>query len=157
MKQDTFPIKGTDHIEFYVGNAKQAAHYYQTAFGFKLTAYQGPETGVRDRASYVLEQDKIRFVLTSALDPDHAIARHVALHGDGVKVLALWVDDAEYAFHTALARGARQARPWKPSTTSSAKSPRLPSIPTAIRSIPLWSGRNTTARLCLGLKPAQVP
>lgn len=111
MNQDTFPIKGTDHIEFYVGNAKQAAHFYQTAFGFELVAYRGPETGVRDRVSYVLVQDKIRFVLTSALHPDHEIARHVALHGDGVKVLALWVDDAEYAFHTALSRGAKMARP----------------------------------------------
>ncbi len=111
MKQDSFPIKGTDHIEFYVGNAKQAAHYYQTAFGFELAAWCGPETGVRDRVSYVLVQDKIRFVLTSALHPEHEIARHVALHGDGVKVLALWVDDAEYAFHTALARGAKMARP----------------------------------------------
>ncbi len=111
VEQDTFPIKGTDHIEFYVGNAKQAAHYYQTAFGFELVAYRGPETGVRDRASYVLQQDKIRLVLTSALGPDHEVAYHVHKHGDGVKVLALWVDDAEEAYHTALERGAESAFP----------------------------------------------
>lgn len=111
VQQDTFPIKGTDHIEFYVGNAKQAAHYYQSAFGFELVAYAGPETGLRDRASYVLQQDKIRFVLTSALGPESDIAQHVQLHGDGVKVLALWVDDAELAYYTALERGAVSAAP----------------------------------------------
>ncbi len=107
--QDTFPILGTDHIEFYVGNAKQAAHYYQTAFGFKLVAYRGPETGVRDKVSYVLQQEKIRFVLTSAFSPEHEVAKHVHKHGDGVKVLALWVDDAEQAYDTALERGAESA------------------------------------------------
>lgn len=107
--QDTFPILGTDHIEFYVGNAKQAAHYYQTAFGFKLVAYRGPETGVRDKVSYVLQQEKIRFVLTSAFSPEHEISKHVNQHGDGVKVLALWVDDAEQAYDTALERGAESA------------------------------------------------
>src|SRR4051812_25348408 len=81
---DTFPINGTDYIEFYVGNAKQAAHFYQDAFGFELQAYRGPETGVRDRASYLLAQNKIRLVLTSALAPDHEIAEHVQRHGDGV-------------------------------------------------------------------------
>lgn len=111
VAQDTFPLKGTDHIEFYVGNAKQAAHYYQSAFGFELVAYAGPETGLRDRASYVLQQDKIRFVLTSALGPESDIAQHVHLHGDGVKVLALWVDDAEQAYYTALERGAISAAP----------------------------------------------
>ncbi len=109
VAQDTFPIKGTDYIEFYVGNAKQAAHFYQSAFGFELVAYAGPETGRRDRASYVLQQGKIRFVLTSALGPESEIAQHVHLHGDGVKVLALWVDDAENAYYTALERGARSA------------------------------------------------
>ena len=107
--QDTFPINGTDYIEFYVGNAKQAAHYYQTAFGFKLVAYRGPETGNRETASYVLQQDKIRFVLTSALSPDHEVSRHVLKHGDGVKVLALWVDDARGAFKIAVERGAKAA------------------------------------------------
>lgn len=108
-QQDTFPIKGTDHIEFYVGNAKQAVNYYQTAFGFKLVAYRGPETGVRDKVSYVLQQGKIRFVLTAALAPEHEVSKHVYKHGDGVKVLALWVDDAEYAYQTALERGAKSA------------------------------------------------
>ncbi|MCB9082370.1 MAG: 4-hydroxyphenylpyruvate dioxygenase [Lewinellaceae bacterium] len=106
---DSFPIKGTDHVEFYVGNAKQACHYYQSAFGFELIAYQGPETGVRDRVSYVLRQGKITFVLTSALSPNHEIARHVHQHGDGIKVLALWVDDAAGAYETALERGAESA------------------------------------------------
>jgi 4-hydroxyphenylpyruvate dioxygenase len=103
---DTFPINGTDHIEFYVGNAKQSALYYQAAMGFQWVAYMGPETGVRDRVSYVLQQNKIRLVLSSALTPDHEIAQHVARHGDGVKVLALWVDDAEKAYRTAIERGA---------------------------------------------------
>ncbi|MCB9297871.1 MAG: 4-hydroxyphenylpyruvate dioxygenase [Lewinellaceae bacterium] len=107
--QDTFPINGTDYIEFYVGNAKQAAHYYQTAFGFQLVAYRGPETGTRDTASYVLQQGKIRFVLTAALSPDHEVSKHVLKHGDGVKVLALWVDDARDAFKKAVERGAKPA------------------------------------------------
>src|SRR5512140_2067134 len=94
--QDTFPINGTDYIEFYVGNAKQAALYYRSAFGFQLVAYRGPETGVRDRASYLLEQGKIRFVLTTAIRPDLSadakrIADHVYAHGDGVRDIALWV------------------------------------------------------------------
>ncbi|GAA4425677.1 4-hydroxyphenylpyruvate dioxygenase [Pontibacter saemangeumensis] len=109
MATDLLPLNGTDHIEFYVGNAKQAAHFYQTAFGFKLIAYAGPETGVRDRASYVLVQDKIRFVLTTSLDPNSAISKHVLQHGDGVKVLALWVDDAEKSFYDTVARGAKPA------------------------------------------------
>jgi 4-hydroxyphenylpyruvate dioxygenase len=108
---DTFPINGTDYIEFYVGNAKQAAHYYCAAFGFTLVGYRGPETGVRDRASYLLQQDKIRFVLTSPIRPDlseeaAAIADHVFRHGDGVRDLALWVDDARDAFAKAVERGA---------------------------------------------------
>jgi 4-hydroxyphenylpyruvate dioxygenase len=107
--QDDFPINGTDHIEFYVGNAKQSALYYQAALGFEWVAYMGPETGVRDRVSYVLQQNKIRIVLTAALSPEHEIAQHVARHGDGVKVLALWVDDAEYAYRTAIERGAESA------------------------------------------------
>lgn len=106
---DTFPIKGTDHIEFYVGNAKQSALYYQAAFGFQWVAYAGPETGQRDRVSYVLQQNKIRLVLTSALTNDHPVAEHVHRHGDGVKVLALWVDDARWAYKTAIERGAQSA------------------------------------------------
>ena len=104
---DFLPLLGTDHLEFYVGNAKQAAYYYQGAFGFELVAYLGPETGVRDRASYVLQQGKIRLVFTTALRSDSAIAEHVKLHGDGVKILALWVDDAYASYEKTVARGAR--------------------------------------------------
>src|SRR5579872_487444 len=82
---DFLPLLGTDYVEFYVGNARQAAHYYRSAFGMSLTGYSGPETGVRDRASFLLEQGKVRLVLTTALRPDHEIADHVRLHGDGVK------------------------------------------------------------------------
>ena len=106
---DTFPINGTDYIEFYVGNAKQASIYYRAAFGYRLVAYRGPETGTRDRASYVLQQDKVRLVLTTPLGPDGPIADHVRRHGDGVKDLALWVDDATDAFRKAVERGARVA------------------------------------------------
>jgi 4-hydroxyphenylpyruvate dioxygenase len=104
---DFLPINGTDYIEMYVGNAKQAAHYYKTAFGFQSLAYSGPETGVRDRASYVLQQGKIRLVLTSGLKSEGAIAEHAKKHGDGVKVLALWVDDAYSAFEETTKRGAK--------------------------------------------------
>jgi len=106
---DTFPILGTDYLELYVGNAKQAALYYQHCFGFELIAYKGPETGSRDRVSYVLQQDKIRLVLTAALHPEDEISKHVALHGDGVKVLALWVEDARSAYQKAVERGAESA------------------------------------------------
>lgn len=106
---DVFPINGTDYIEFWVGNAKQAAHYYCTAFGFELVAYRGPETGTRDRVSYVLQQNKVRLVLTTALAPDHPVQEHVTRHGDGVRDLALWVDDAREAFAKAIERGAQVA------------------------------------------------
>jgi len=107
---DTFPINGTDFIEFYVGNAKQASHYYRSAFGFELLAYRGPETGTRDRASYLLQQNKVRLVLTTPLSPDHPIAAHIHRHGDGVRDIALWVDDAREAFQVAVERGARGAQ-----------------------------------------------
>jgi 4-hydroxyphenylpyruvate dioxygenase len=107
--EDTFPLLGTDHIEFYVGNAKQSAMYYQAALGFSIVAYRGPETGHREAVSYVLQQNKIRFVLTSAFSPNHEIAKHVALHGDGVKSLSLWVDDAAKSYNTAMERGAESA------------------------------------------------
>jgi len=110
VEKDFLPLNGTDHIEFYVGNARQAAHFYRTAFGFQLAAYRGPETGARDRASYVLVQNKIRFVLTTALQPDHPITDHVKLHGDGVRDIALWVDDAEAAWRETTRRGARSVR-----------------------------------------------
>ncbi|WP_374948687.1 4-hydroxyphenylpyruvate dioxygenase [Mucilaginibacter sp.] len=103
---DFLPLNGTDYVEFYVGNAKQAAHYYKTAFGFQDLAYSGPETGVRDRASYVLQQGKIRIVLTTPLHSDHPISEHIKKHGDGVKILALWVDDAYDAFEQTTSRGA---------------------------------------------------
>ncbi len=106
---DTFPINGTDYVEFWVGNAKQAANFYQSAFGFELAAYRGPETGVRDRVSYLLVQNKIRLVLTSAQGPDGEIADHVREHGDGVRDLALWVDDARDAYAKAIERGAESA------------------------------------------------
>ena len=112
---DTFPINGTDFIEFWVGNAKQASHYYRSAFGFHLVGYRGPETGVRDRASYLLQQDKIRFVLTTPIRPDlsdeaRAVADHIFRHGDGVRDLALWVDDAREAYARAIERGAVSVR-----------------------------------------------
>jgi 4-hydroxyphenylpyruvate dioxygenase len=101
------PLLGWDHIELWVGNAKQAAYFYEHAFGFVPTAYAGPETGVRDRASYVLEQGDIRLVVTSALREDHEITQHVARHGDGVKDIALAVPDATEAYRQAVQRGAR--------------------------------------------------
>ena len=104
---DFLPLNGTDHIEFYVGNAKQSAYYYQSAWGYELVAYAGPETGERERASYVLQQGKIRLVLTTAIQPDHQIAAHQLQHGDGVKVLALWVDDATKSFEETTKRGAK--------------------------------------------------
>lgn len=109
MKQDFLPINGTDHIELYVGNAKQASLYYQHCFGFELVGYAGPETGVRDRASYVLQQNKIRLVLTTSLQASSEIEEHVKKHGDGVKVLALWVDDASRSFNETVVRGAHPA------------------------------------------------
>ncbi len=103
---DFLQLNGTDHVELYVGNARQAAHYYRSAFGMALVAYGGPETGIRDRASYVLEQNKVRFVLTTALRPDHPISELVRLHGDGVHSVALGVDDAESAWRETTRRGA---------------------------------------------------
>lgn len=105
--QDFLPLMGTDYIEFYVGNAKQAAHFYKTAFGFQSHAYAGLETGIRDRASYVLKQDKIRLVLTTALNGDSPIGEHVKKHGDGVKIVALWVEDARSAYEETMKRGAK--------------------------------------------------
>ncbi len=101
------PLDGWDYVELWVGNAKQAAYFYEHALGFTRTAYAGPETGVRDRASYVLEQGSIRFVLTSALGEDHDIAHHCSRHGDGVKDIALTVPDATEAYRQAVQRGAR--------------------------------------------------
>jgi len=105
--QDFLPLLGTDYVEFYVGNAKQAAHYYKTAFGYQSLAYAGLETGVRDRASYVLQQGKIRLVLTSPLTAESPINDHIVKHGDGVKVVALWVEDATKSFEETTKRGAK--------------------------------------------------
>src|SRR5207302_9987612 len=107
MAEDFMPIQAWDHLEFWVGNAKQSAHFYEHAFGFTPVAYAGPETGVRDRASYVLEQGEVRLVLTSALREDHDVTRHLAKHGDGVKDIALAVPDATEAYRQAVQRGAR--------------------------------------------------
>ena len=105
--QDFMPINGTDYLELYVSNSKQAAHFYKTAFGFQSLAYAGLETGLKDRESYVVVQDKIRLVLTSPLKSGTAIGKHIDDHGDGVKVVALWVDDATYAYNTAIEKGAK--------------------------------------------------
>jgi len=105
--QDFLPLLGTDYVEFYVGNAKQAAHYYKTAFGYQSYAYAGLETGMTDRTSYVLKQDKIRLVLTTALKSDSPIGEHVKKHGDGVKIIALWVEDARSAYEETVKRGAK--------------------------------------------------
>lgn len=105
--QDFLPINGTDYVELYVGNAKQAAHFYKTAFGFQDLAYAGLETGLRDRTSYVLQQGKIRLVLTTPFIPESDMARHLREHGDGVKVIALWVDDAFDAYQQTTSRGAK--------------------------------------------------
>jgi 4-hydroxyphenylpyruvate dioxygenase len=102
---DFLPLQGTDYVEFYVGNAKQAAHFYKTAFGFQSLAYAGPETGMKDRVSYVIRQHKLTFVLTTPLRPDNPIAEHIYKHGDGVKVLALKVEDARAAFTETTKRG----------------------------------------------------
>ena len=111
---DFLPLQGTDYVEFYVGNAKQAARYYKTAFGFQSLAYSGPETGTKDRVSYAIRQNKLTFPLTTPLRLNNPIADHIALHGDGVKVLALKVEDATSActersqmFHRTICRAAR--------------------------------------------------
>ncbi|MGL4597144.1 MAG: 4-hydroxyphenylpyruvate dioxygenase [Bacteroidia bacterium] len=105
--QDFLPLLGTDYVEFYVGNAKQSAHFYKTAFGFQSLAYSGLETGVRDRTSYVLAQGKIRLVLTTPLNSESPIAEHIKKHGDGVKIIALWVEDATKSFEETVKRGAK--------------------------------------------------
>jgi len=110
VEDDFLPINGTDYVEFYVGNAKQAAHFYASAFGFEIVAYRGPETGHREAASYLLKQDKIRFLFTTSICSDTDIARHVAKHGDGVKDIALWVDDARASFEAVKERGATLVR-----------------------------------------------
>src|SRR5215216_5102939 len=104
---DFLPLQGTDYIEFYVGNAKQAAHFYKTVFGFQSLAYSGPETGVKDRASYAIRQSKLTFVLTTPMHPDNPIADHIYKHGDGVKAIALKVEDATSAWEETTKRGGK--------------------------------------------------
>jgi 4-hydroxyphenylpyruvate dioxygenase len=106
-QQDFLPLEGTDHIEFYVGNAKQAAHFYKSALGFQPVAYSGPETGVRERASYVVRQNKITFVLTTPIRTKHSIADHIHQHGDGVKAIALKVKDATSSWKETTKRGGK--------------------------------------------------
>jgi 4-hydroxyphenylpyruvate dioxygenase len=108
--EELLTLNGTDYIEFYVGNARQASYFYRVAMGFSLVAYAGPETGRRDRASYVLQQGKIRIVLTTPLRPDNEAAEHIRLHGDGVRDIALWVDDARKAWKDTTRRGARSVQ-----------------------------------------------
>ena len=151
---DTFPINGTDHLEFYVGNAKQSSVYYRAAFGFTLVGYRGPETGTRDRVSYVLQQGQVRLVLTTPLRPSGPIAAHIAAHGDGVHDIALWVDDARLAYKLAVERGARSAQeangpPRRPGRGGA----RQRSTPTATPSTPWSSGATIRARSC----PASPP
>ena len=105
IQSDFLPLQGTDYVEFYVGNAKQAAHFYKTAFGFQSLAYAGPETGMKDKVSYVIRQNNLTFVLTTPLRTGNEIADHIYMHGDGVKVLALKVDDAKKAFEETTQRG----------------------------------------------------
>ena len=105
--QDFLPLLGTDYVEFYVGNAKQSAHFYKTAFGFQSYAYKGLETGSKDSVSYVLKQDKIRLVLTTPLNSKSPINDHIVKHGDGVKVVALWVEDARKSYEETTKRGAK--------------------------------------------------
>src|SRR5690606_10411102 len=107
MATDFLPLEGTDYVEFYVGNAKQAAHYYMSAFGFQAIAYSGPETGVKDRASYVVRQNKLTFVLTTPIRGENPIADHIYKHGDGVKSLSLRVGDATKAWEETTKRGAK--------------------------------------------------
>src|SRR6478735_9101755 len=103
---DFLPLEGTDYVEFYVGNAKQAAHFYKTAFGFQSLAYAGPETGMKDQVSYVIRQNKLTFVLTTPLRSGNPVADHIYKHGDGVKMLALKVEDAADAWRQTTSRGA---------------------------------------------------
>src|SRR6266853_5602277 len=106
-EEDFLPLQGTEYVEFYVGNAKQAAHFYKTAFGFQSLAYSGPETGTKDKASYAFRQNQLTFVLTTPVRPDNPIADHIAKHGDGVKAIALKVEDATSAWNETAKRGGK--------------------------------------------------
>ena len=157
---DTFPINGTDYIEFWVGNAKQASHFYRAAFGFQLVGYRGPETGVRDRASWLLQQEKVRFVVTTPIRPDlsdeaRLIADHIRRHGDGVRDMALWVDDAREAFARAVERGAQPVHEPRFSRTRTARSSSRPSGPTATPSTRLVERRDYRGLFMPGFRPVK--
>ena len=147
VEKDFLPLNGTDYVEFYVGNARQSAHFYRSAFGFRLVAYRGPETGMRDLASYVLVQDKIRLVLTTPLTPDHPISEHIRRHGDGVHDIALWVDNAEAAWRETTRRGARSMR--EPETLRDESGEvRLAAIATHRRQRPALVPSTATSKPC---------
>ena len=153
---DAMPLNGIDHVEFLVGNAKQAAFYFCQAFGFHEVAYAGLETGVRDRASHVLRQGRITLVLTGALRSDHAIAAHQRKHGDGVKVIALSVPDVEHAYRHALEHGATGVEEPHEAPTSTGRCGWRPSPPTARRCTPSSTARTTRARSCRATPPART-
>jgi len=146
--EELLQLNGTDYVEFYVGNARQASYFYRVAMGFSLVAYAGPETGQRDRASYVLQQGKIRFVLTTPLRPDNEIAEHIRLHGDGVRDVALWVDDAKQAWRETTKRAPAACRSPLCLRTNTEAQRWLPSQFTGTRFIPLSSARIITERSC---------
>ncbi|MGA8596719.1 MAG: 4-hydroxyphenylpyruvate dioxygenase [Bryobacteraceae bacterium] len=154
---DFLPLRAVDHIEFRVGNAKQAAYFYRSAFGMRLVAYRGPETGTRDRASYLLEQGHIRFVLTTPLSPDDAEAELIRRHGDGVSDIALEVDDAEKAWRETTERGAKSVR--RPETIrDSAGEVKLSSIATYGDTIHTFvERRNFRGTFLPGFAPLETP
>jgi len=154
---DFLPIEAMDHVEFYVGNAYQSAHFYRNMFGFNIEAYAGLPTGVRDRASYVLTQNNVRFVLTSALGPDHEIASHVERHGDGVKSISLRVKDVDAAIREVKARGATVVRP--PTTLSDQHGElRVAAIKTYGETIHTFIGReNYRGVFAPGFEPYEAP
>ena len=149
--EDLLQLNGTDYVEFYVGNARQASYFYRMAMGFSLVAYAGPETGQRDRASYVLQQGKIRFVLTTPLRPDNEVAEHIRLHGDGVRDVALWVDDAKHGMERDHpARRAQRAGAVRDLRTNTEAPRWRPSPFMETPSTPLSSARIITGRFCPG-------
>ena len=153
---DFLPLNGTDYLEFYVGNARQAAYYYRSAFGFRLVAYRGPETGTRDCASYVLTQNKIRFVLTTPLAPEHPIAEHIRLHGDGVRDIALWVPRRSRMARDNQARRKRVYANLRRCATSTERRAFPRSPPMAIPSTRLSSGAIIAACFCRASRPSRA-
>ena len=156
---DFFPIINWDHVELWVGNARQAAYFYEHGFGFTPVAYAGPETGVRDRASYVLQQGEIRLVVTTGLRSDHEAARFASAHGDGVKDVALEVPSATEAYRQAVQRGRpRESRSRTGSRTTTAASSSRRSPPTATSSTRSSTARSTAASTCPATsRPATSP